>query len=113
MKEVGLQPSNTGEEGGKETGDSMTHFIVEDGEFAKAYEAFEGKGVFNWLDAEGLILKKFLSTKEGGEQDGDGEQEPKAKTRSKIKYSCGCANLWAKPGLNISCNDCGQDFEEQ
>jgi hypothetical protein len=111
MKDVGLQPSHTGEEGGKMTGDSMTHYIIESGSFSKAYEAFEGKGVFNWLDTEGLLLRKFLSNKEGGEQDGD--QEPKAKKRSKIKYSCGCANIWAKSGLSISCNGCGQDFEEQ
>ena len=28
MKEIGLYPSNTGEEGGKETGQQMTHYII-------------------------------------------------------------------------------------
>ena len=33
MKRVGLMPSHTGEEGGKQTGDQMTHYIVRDGPF--------------------------------------------------------------------------------
>jgi predicted SprT family Zn-dependent metalloprotease len=28
MKEIGLQPSTTGERGGKETGQSVTHYIL-------------------------------------------------------------------------------------
>jgi len=31
MGEIGLQPSSTGEEGGKETGQSMSHYIIPDG----------------------------------------------------------------------------------
>ena len=31
MREIGLQPSSTGEEGGKETGQSMSHYIIPDG----------------------------------------------------------------------------------
>lgn len=36
MKAVGLQPSDTGAPGGKETGDRMSHFVVPDGPFARA-----------------------------------------------------------------------------
>ena len=36
MEEIGLMPSNTGEPGGKRTGQQMTHYIVEDGPFAEA-----------------------------------------------------------------------------
>ncbi len=31
MKEIGLQPTTTGEPGGKETGQSVTHYIMPQG----------------------------------------------------------------------------------
>src|SRR5688572_23766252 len=34
MQEVGLQPSNTGEPGGKETRQSMSHYILPEGRYA-------------------------------------------------------------------------------
>src|SRR5882672_2737595 len=37
MRAIGLQPSNTGEEGGKETGQSVSHFIIAGGRYAWAY----------------------------------------------------------------------------
>jgi hypothetical protein len=37
MRESGLQPSTTGEEGGAETGQSVSHYIALEGRFAKAY----------------------------------------------------------------------------
>ena len=36
MKEIGLQPSTTGEPGGKETGQSVTHYIIPGGPYATA-----------------------------------------------------------------------------
>ena len=36
MLSIGLQPSHTGEVGGRETGDSMSHIIVPDGLFHQA-----------------------------------------------------------------------------
>lgn len=36
MKAIGLHPSDTGKPGGKELGDSMSHYIVEDGPFKRA-----------------------------------------------------------------------------
>src|SRR5438477_10937174 len=37
MREIGLQPSRTGEEGGKETGQSVSHYIIPEGRYAQAY----------------------------------------------------------------------------
>ena len=37
MREIGLQPSSTGEPGGRETGQSMTHYILPDGRYTKTY----------------------------------------------------------------------------
>jgi hypothetical protein len=36
MKTIGLHPSNTGRPGGKELGDRMSHYIIEDGPFKRA-----------------------------------------------------------------------------
>jgi hypothetical protein len=37
MKAIGLQPSSTGAVGGKETGQRVTHYIIPDGPFARAF----------------------------------------------------------------------------
>lgn len=37
MKAIGLYPSTTGEQGGKETGQSVTHYIIEGGSYDEAY----------------------------------------------------------------------------
>src|SRR5919109_5594864 len=44
MKEVGLQPSSTGEEGGKETGQRVSHYIIPNGRYAKAYAKLAASG---------------------------------------------------------------------
>jgi SprT-like family len=44
MREVGLQPSSTGEEGGKETGQSVSHYIILGGRYAKAYAKLAKSG---------------------------------------------------------------------
>ena len=38
MEKIGLMPSNTGLPGGKKTGQGMTHYIIPDGLFIKAFE---------------------------------------------------------------------------
>ncbi len=35
------------------------------------------------------------------------------RTPTRSKYSCKCSNVWGKPGLSLSCDDCGKSFEEQ
>mgnify|MGYP001613623529 CR=1 FL=1 len=37
MKEVGLYPSDTGKPAGKETGQSVSHYIIEDGAFTSVF----------------------------------------------------------------------------
>lgn len=33
--------------------------------------------------------------------------------QTRIKYSCGCSNVWGRPRLNITCDDCGESFQEK
>jgi len=80
MREVGLQPTSTGEPGGMETGQSITHYIIPEGLYAKAYAQLSASGYqLHWqsLPAVGSARKKT----------------------SKTKFTCPeCGqNAWAKP----------------
>jgi predicted SprT family Zn-dependent metalloprotease len=90
MKEVGLFPSHTGEPGGKETGQRVTHYILPGGAFAA--------GVAR-LRATGFALRWQSRVDEGGRQ---------KKAASKTKYTCpNCGrNAWAKPGSELICGGC-------
>lgn len=91
MESVGLMPSNTGLPGGKKTGDRMTHYIVEGGAFAKAFESIPAEYLLPWSAA-------------------DFEEEKAKRPASKVKFTCpGCmANAWGKPNLRITCGSCEQ-----
>ena len=90
MREIGLQPSSTGEEGGMETGQSVSHYILPDGRYAKAYAK---------LAATGFQLH-WQSVPASG--------QGKAKKSSKTKFTCpDCGqNAWAKPDALLICGEC-------
>jgi len=93
MKEIGLQPSTTGQPGGKETGQSVTHYIVAGGPYAKAYAKLKARGFrLNWQSAPA-------------------EEGAKAKKASETKYTCPeCGqNAWAKPNAKLFCGGCYED----
>jgi predicted SprT family Zn-dependent metalloprotease len=89
MELVGLIPSNTGQPGGKRTGQQMTHYIQPNGRFFHA-------------------CRKLL--KNGAQVEWQ-SREPESRTKppvSKQKYSCPeCGlNAWAKPGVHLVCGEC-------
>jgi len=93
MKEVGLIPSDTGEPGGKETGQSMTHYIEEGGAFDRACVDLLGAGFrLTWAD-------RALDA---------GDSEKKSKAGKRAKYTCpACSfNAWAKPEAKLICGEC-------
>jgi len=93
MNEIGLQPTNTGAPGGKETGQSITHHILPGGRFAMAYAILKATGFrLHWQSAP------------------QGERV-KAKLASKTKFTCpGCGqNAWAKPEALLICGECRED----
>src|ERR1700733_10605149 len=49
---VGLMPSSTGKPGGATTGDHMSHYIMEDGPFARACRTFLTKYQLTWETAD-------------------------------------------------------------
>jgi hypothetical protein len=88
MKEIGLCPSDTGEAGGRETGQSIHHFIVPSGPFAVACA--------EWINSGGKISYVEIS--------GDAKKE-KAKRESKTKHTCPICggNAWSKKDYSLTC----------
>lgn len=94
MKAIGLQPTATGELGGPETGDSMTHVIVKGGPFDRAYDAMPKDCQLPWTSF-------------------DREKSKTKRKPSKVKFTCatcGC-NAWGKPTLSLMCGDCEEQME--
>lgn len=97
MKEVGLYPSNTGQIGGKETGQNCSHYIIEQGAYEYSFDSMD----------EALKIKiKNLDIPQS--------EKPK-KAKDKICYICTneeCnSKVWAKPDMKIACFHT-QDSEE-
>jgi len=93
MKEIGLQPTTTGEPDGKETGQNMTHYIIASGGYERAYVKLAKTGfMLNW---QSETVKK----------------ERKQKSESKTKYTCPTCktNAWAKPQTSLICGACYEE----
>ena len=55
MEQIGLMPSATGEPGGARVGQRMTHYVIEDGPFAKAYAAMPADWLLPFTCVEGAL----------------------------------------------------------
>jgi hypothetical protein len=94
MKEIGLQPSSTGEEGGRETGQSVSHFIILEGRFAQASAKLAAGGFqLHWQSMPASARGK--------------------KNASKVKFTCPTCgqNAWAKPTAQLLCGECFDEGE--
>ena len=117
MESIGLIPTDTGAPGGKRTGQKMSHYIDEGGEFLRVctqWLARHPKGI-QW-EIYDVISRPG---EEGSDAEGDGKggengDDSKTKKRaSKTKYTCPICgqNAWAKPDAHLMCGDhLGQDF---
>lgn len=98
MRELGLIPSDTGMPGGKETGQSMTHYVADGGRFQKVCQELVAKGFkIPYLDL-------FVD-----------EKKKKKKAATKTKYTCPeCGlNAWGKPQISIFCGECDVELEAE
>jgi hypothetical protein len=91
MKVIGLYPSASGQPGGKETGSSVSHYILPAGPYAAAYTALEQTG----------FKLQWQSTRP--------TKDRERSLRSKTKFTCArCGqNAWAKPTAALGCCACG------
>jgi hypothetical protein len=87
MKTLGLQPSSTGQPGGKETGQRVSHYIISGGAYAQSYTKLASGGFkLSW-----------------------NSRKPDSKRReSKNKFTCSTCgqNAWAKPDASLVCGHC-------
>lgn len=94
MEEIGLMPSNTGEKGGKRTGQRMSHYIIPGGPFAVACARF-----LEQVKEAVLVnaVPKITAAK----------SDPK-----KLKACFECLTCkqkaWAKPTAKLICGDCNR-----
>jgi predicted SprT family Zn-dependent metalloprotease len=95
MEQVGLIPSNTGAEGGKKTGQCVSHYIDKNGLFKTVTDKMLSEYKLNW--------KSFQNPK-----------KEKAKT-SKMKFTCSSCgqNAWAKESAQLKCGECDIEMEVQ
>lgn len=129
MERVGLMTSETGEPGGKRTGQKMADYPIEGGLFLKlATKLLEEGGIISYYRHKVLLdalsegesplhtndtYKPVLDRLEH-ELSGDKTEEgitgdkPRPQTPSKVKYSCSNCNMnvWGKEGLHIICGEC-------
>ncbi|QOT82227.1 SprT-like domain-containing protein [Cupriavidus basilensis] len=138
MAEVGLQASNTGKPGGKETGESMSDYPIAGGKFLQVVEDLLASGfTIAWMDrfppvaivqlaaantaapadlgdaaSEALTLASLplsADTLAKLSVQADPSQPPSAPTRT--KYTCACmTNIWGKRGILATCGVCGSQF---
>lgn len=97
LKEIGLQLSDSGKPGGRETGPWLKHYIIQNSPFTQAIATMPDDYKLPW--------KNNAIEKMKGSSD-------------KIAYQCPhChAKAWGKPGLKIACGceiDCGQKWQPQ
>lgn len=107
MKAIGLQPTDTGVEGGKETGDKVHHLIISGGRFERAVSRLTGKGYgLTWT--ENPKIKAVSSTK--------AEEAVQSKSGKRVRYDCphehrdehGKAfvfKAWAKHDAKLICGE--------
>jgi hypothetical protein len=99
MRRIGLIPTATGEEGGKETGQKMHHLIKDGGRFQRACTSLIA------LHPAILYSDRAL----------DEDKTRKKKLASKTKYTClSCVlNAWAKPEAHLVCGDCQSPMQPE
>ena len=95
MEQIGLMPSDTGEIGGKRTGQRMTHYIIPGGPFEAAFDAMPPEYLLPWTSG------------------GSGRTAKPKVGSDKVRYSCPTcgANVWGKPGLRVDCGNCLVAFQ--
>jgi hypothetical protein len=103
MKAIGLYPSSTGKEGGKETGDSVSHYIVAAGPFeVAANELLMAGFAITWTEVPPETTEAPIEGPGGQGVEGAGKTP---KSGKRVKYTCPCCrlNAWAKHRIQLVC----------
>lgn len=134
METIGLMPSDTGHVGGRRTGQKMSDYPKEGGEFLKvSKELIQNKIFIKWFDRYAIDIEEIKEELESGEHleenlltmnissiifnldelVDNSDIRLAAKKKTKTKYLCPSCHtaLWGKPNINIMCMDCDVRFE--
>jgi hypothetical protein len=98
MKLIGLQPSSTGKEGGQETGDCVSHYIVPGGPFeVAAQEQLMAGFAIAWTEEPAAAPE--------GPVEGPAGPDKAPKSGKRVKYTCPVCHLnaWAKHRIQLVC----------
>lgn len=95
MEDIGLMPSSTGEEGGKRTGQKVSHYIIEGDKFDTFCDAF--------LIEHSILWEAIIA---------DEKEKKDKKKSSRKKYTCPVCltNIWAKSDVSVLCGECNEKF---
>ncbi|MFN8250262.1 MAG: SprT-like domain-containing protein [Ferruginibacter sp.] len=105
MSSIGLQCSETGRPGGKDTGYKMTHYIIHGGKFDRVFK-----------ELPQLLLTEFKPVADSASKIVDPKKLTKQKLRAeqkrKTKYTClGCSLcMWGKPSAYVICGNCQEQL---
>ena len=94
MLVLGLIPSHSGEPGGKQTGQSMTHYIQENGSYDTKWSTLAASGFkLNYQDRRAA--------------------QPVEPKKIKVRYACpNCSiHVWGRPDLKIACLACKEQMK--
>lgn len=121
MKSIGLIPSSTGKEGGKETGQHMADYMAETGLLPDLFKELEEKGVYiPWYErlskkVEGQNLANNAPS-EVISADGLTSTTSANTTRARYTHQCEGESkptvIYGKPNLSINCGVCGKAWEQ-
>jgi hypothetical protein len=103
MKLIGLHPSSTEKEGGAETGDCMSHYIVPGGPFEAAAHALLMAGfAIAWTEEPFETTGTPIEGPGGKGVEGAGKTP---KSGKRVKYTCPICrlNAWAKHRIQLLC----------
>jgi ribosomal protein S27E len=122
MIDVGLVPSDTGQQGGKLVGQRVNHFIRENGPFDRLCDQLLKDGfVIPYVEVnvaeenEAELIAEEPETRNSAQlRKQRAEELRKKKAASKSRYTCpGCElpkHVWGKPGLHVICGECSERF---
>jgi hypothetical protein len=111
MKELGLYPSSTGMEGGRETGRNLSQYVIPGGRFEKAFEALRQKDAAKVLIPYVPLRKNVYAGVAANRMVASGRP---SRSGVKVAYECPCGcKVWGKSGLHLHCNICNKDFQMQ
>ncbi len=138
MENIGLMPSHTGSPGGRKTGDKIADYIIPGGAMEASIVSLKEKGYeLLWMDrfvAKPMTeIEPYFQVLTGGYDNGQSTDlsdetideirsiaevieldltRTTQKQGSRVKYACHCSiNIWARPNIRVTCDECGMSFE--